>query len=122
MDDVTFETVAAGDAPVVRARIPAGGSLYADAGAMMAMSPNLVVESSLRGGVVGALSRARCLFTKCSPWLTECGPVAGDPARQPSVTALGSQSGRDNGGDGPATQGHFRPRSGGFLDLFSGLG
>ena len=37
MDDVTFETVAAGDAPVVRARIPAGGSLYADAGAMMAM-------------------------------------------------------------------------------------
>lgn len=58
MNDVSFETVAAGDAPVVRARIPAGGSLYADAGAMMAMSPNLVVESSLRGGVVGALSRS----------------------------------------------------------------
>jgi uncharacterized protein (TIGR00266 family) len=58
MDDVTFETVQSGDAPVVRARIPAGGSLYADAGAMMAMSPNLVIESSLRGGVVGALSRS----------------------------------------------------------------
>jgi len=58
MDDVAFETVEAGDAPVVRARIPAGGSLYADAGAMMAMSPNLQIESSLRGGVVGALSRS----------------------------------------------------------------
>jgi len=58
MNDVTFETVQSGDAPVVRARIPAGGSLYADAGAMMTMSPNLVIESSLRGGVVGALSRS----------------------------------------------------------------
>lgn len=58
MDDVTFEIVAAGDAPVVRARIPAGGSLFADSGAMMTMSPNLKVESSLRGGVMGALSRS----------------------------------------------------------------
>lgn len=58
MDDVTFEIVQAGDAPVVRARIPAGGSLFADSGAMMTMSPNLKVESSIRGGVMGALSRS----------------------------------------------------------------
>jgi uncharacterized protein (TIGR00266 family) len=58
MDDVTFEIVEAGDAPVVRARIPAGGSLFADAGSMMTMTPNLTVESSMRGGVVGALSRS----------------------------------------------------------------
>jgi uncharacterized protein (TIGR00266 family) len=58
MADVEFEIVEAGDAPVVRARIPAGGSLYSDAGAMMSMTPNLAIESSLRGGVVGALSRS----------------------------------------------------------------
>lgn len=58
MSDVTFEIVAAGDAPVVRARIPAGGSLYADSGSMMSMSTNLKVESSLRGGVMGAVSRS----------------------------------------------------------------
>ena len=58
MADVEFEIVEAGDAPVVRARIPAGGSLYADAGAMMSMTPNLRIESSMRGGVMGALSRS----------------------------------------------------------------
>lgn len=58
MDDVTFQIVEAGDAPVVRATIPSGGSLYADSGSMMVMSPNLKVESSIRGGVVGALSRS----------------------------------------------------------------
>ena len=58
MADVEFEIVEAGDAPVVRATIPAGGSLYADAGAMMSMTPNLRIESSMRGGVMGALSRS----------------------------------------------------------------
>jgi uncharacterized protein (TIGR00266 family) len=58
MEDVTFEIVEVGDAPVVRARIPAGASLYADAGAMMTMTPGLTVESSMRGGVMGALSRS----------------------------------------------------------------
>lgn len=55
---VTFEVIEAGDAPVVKAIIPAGESLFADAGAMMAMSPNLTVEGALRGGVMGALSRS----------------------------------------------------------------
>ena len=57
MQDVTFEIVEVGDAPVVRAQIPAGGSLYADAGGMMSMTPNLTIESSMRGGIAGALSR-----------------------------------------------------------------
>ena len=58
MQDVTFEIVEVGDAPVVRAQIPAGGSLYADAGGMMSMTPNLTIESSMRGGIAGALSRS----------------------------------------------------------------
>ncbi len=58
MSGVTFEVVEAGDAPVVKAVLPAGQSLFADAGAMMAMSPSLKVEGSLRGGVMGALSRS----------------------------------------------------------------
>ena len=58
MGAVKFEVVSAGDAPVVRAVIPSGESLYADSGAMMSMTPNLTVESSLKGGVMGALSRS----------------------------------------------------------------
>ena len=58
MAEVEFEIVEAGDAPVVRAKVPAGESLYADAGAMMSMTPNLTIESSRRGGVMGALSRS----------------------------------------------------------------
>ena len=57
MSAVRFEIVQAGDAPVVRAILANGSSLYADAGAMMAMTPNLTLESSLKGGLMGALSR-----------------------------------------------------------------
>lgn len=58
MGQIRFEVVEAGDAPVVRALLPAGESVFADAGAMMSMTPNLVIESSMKGGVVGALSRS----------------------------------------------------------------
>lgn len=57
MSAVRFEIIQAGDAPVVKAILPGGSSLFADAGAMMAMTPNLTLESSMKGGLMGALSR-----------------------------------------------------------------
>ncbi len=57
MSTVRFEIVQAGDAPVVKAHMAGGSSLFADAGAMMAMTPNLTLQSSMKGGVLGALSR-----------------------------------------------------------------
>lgn len=57
MNPVRFEIIQAGDAPVVKAMLPNGSSLYADAGAMMAMTPDLTLQSSMKGGLMGALSR-----------------------------------------------------------------
>jgi uncharacterized protein (TIGR00266 family) len=57
MSNVRFELINAGDAPVVRAQMANGSSLFADAGSMMAMTPNLTLESSMKGGIFGALSR-----------------------------------------------------------------
>jgi len=57
MSRVQFEIIKDGDAPVVKTTLPAGQSIYADSGAMMSMTPGIAVESSLRGGVMGALSR-----------------------------------------------------------------
>lgn len=57
MSNVRFEVLSAGDAPVVKARLAGGSSIFADAGAMMAMTPNLTLESSMKGGIFGALSR-----------------------------------------------------------------
>lgn len=57
MSAVRFEILEAGDSPVVKALVPRGTSLYADAGAMMAMTPDLTLESSIKGGLMGALSR-----------------------------------------------------------------
>ena len=57
MSTVRFEVIQAGDAPVVKAILPGSSSLFADAGAMMAMTPNLTLESSMKGGLMGALSR-----------------------------------------------------------------
>jgi len=58
MSRVTFEIVDEGDAPVVRATLPGGESIFADSGAMMSMTPGIAIESSLKGGVMGALSRS----------------------------------------------------------------
>ncbi len=57
MGTASFEVVQGGDAPVVRARLEDGSSIFADSGAMMAMTPNLTLESSIKGGIMGALSR-----------------------------------------------------------------
>jgi uncharacterized protein (TIGR00266 family) len=57
MSNVRFEVLGTGDAPVVKAQMAGGASIYADAGAMMAMTPNLTLESSMKGGILGALSR-----------------------------------------------------------------
>ncbi|HNQ90136.1 MAG TPA: TIGR00266 family protein [Verrucomicrobiota bacterium] len=57
MSTVRFEIIQAGDAPVVKAVLANGSSLFADAGAMMAMTPNLTLQSSMKGGLMGALSR-----------------------------------------------------------------
>jgi uncharacterized protein (TIGR00266 family) len=58
MSRVQFEIIDEGDAPIVRATLPAGQSIYADSGAMMSMTPGITIESSMKGGVVGALSRS----------------------------------------------------------------
>lgn len=39
-------------------QIPAGQSVQAEAGAMVAMSPNVELQSQMKGGVMGALKRA----------------------------------------------------------------
>jgi uncharacterized protein (TIGR00266 family) len=57
MSNVQFEIQGTGDAPVVKAQLSSGSSIFADAGAMMAMTPNLTLESSIKGGLLGALSR-----------------------------------------------------------------
>jgi len=58
MSRVQFEIIEKGDAPIVKAMLPAGQSIYADSGAMMSMTPGIAIESSMRGGVMGALSRS----------------------------------------------------------------
>ena len=58
MSRVQFEIIDEGDAPIVKTKLPAGQSIYADSGAMMSMTPGIAIESSMRGGVMGALSRS----------------------------------------------------------------
>ena len=58
MSRVQFEIIDEGDAPIVKATLPAGVSIFADSGAMMSMTPGIAIESSLKGGMMGALSRS----------------------------------------------------------------
>ncbi len=58
MSRVQFEIIDEGDAPIVKVTFPAGQSIYADSGAMMSMTPGIAIESSMRGGMMGALSRS----------------------------------------------------------------
>jgi uncharacterized protein (TIGR00266 family) len=57
MGTVRFDIVRTGDAPVVKASIGRGSSIFADAGAMMGMTTNLTLESSMKGGILGGLAR-----------------------------------------------------------------
>lgn len=58
MSRVQFEIIDEGDAPIVKATLPPGVSIFADSGAMMSMTPGIAIESSIKGGVMGALSRS----------------------------------------------------------------
>ena len=58
MSRLQFEIIDEGDAPIVKATLPAGESIFADSGAMMSMTPGITIESSIKGGVMGALSRS----------------------------------------------------------------
>jgi uncharacterized protein (TIGR00266 family) len=54
---IQFEIIHAGESPAVKVTLPHGQSIYADGGAMVSMTPTIKVEGSLKGGLLGALSR-----------------------------------------------------------------
>lgn len=56
-EPIRFEILYPGDSPCIKAQLPAGASLYADGGAMLASTPNIQVEGSLKGGLLGGLAR-----------------------------------------------------------------
>jgi uncharacterized protein (TIGR00266 family) len=54
---IEFEILHSGDSPILRAFIPQNRSLFADAGAMLSMTPGIGIDSSLKGGILGGLAR-----------------------------------------------------------------
>ncbi len=52
-----FEILHAGDSPILKVLLPQGRSFFADAGAMLSMTPALTIDSSLKGGILGGLAR-----------------------------------------------------------------
>jgi uncharacterized protein (TIGR00266 family) len=52
-----FEIIHPGDSPALKVDLSQGESVYAEGGAMVAMTPAIKVEGSMRGGLLGALSR-----------------------------------------------------------------
>jgi uncharacterized protein (TIGR00266 family) len=57
IDAIQFEVLYPGDSPCVKVQLPKDASLYADGGSMLASSPNIKVEGSLKGGLLGGLAR-----------------------------------------------------------------
>ncbi len=54
---VSYEILYSGANSMLRAKLPAGGSLKAESGAMVAMSPTMDVEGKMEGGLLGGLGR-----------------------------------------------------------------
>jgi len=54
---IEFEILHPGESPVLKAFIPQNSSLYADAGAMLSMTPGIGIDSSMKGGILGGLAR-----------------------------------------------------------------
>lgn len=54
---IRFEILHPGDSPALKVSLARGQSVYAEGGAMMSSTAGIKVEGSLRGGVLGALSR-----------------------------------------------------------------
>jgi uncharacterized protein (TIGR00266 family) len=54
---IKFEVIHMGESPAVKVALPHGASIYAEGGAMVSMTPTVKVEGSMKGGLLGALSR-----------------------------------------------------------------
>jgi uncharacterized protein (TIGR00266 family) len=55
--NIGFEILHPGDAPILKVSIPRGQSIFADAGAMLSMTPQIDIASSLKGGIASGLAR-----------------------------------------------------------------
>lgn len=54
---IQFKTIHPGDSPAVQVVLPRGSSVYAESGAMVAMSPTIKIEGTLKGGFLGSFAR-----------------------------------------------------------------
>lgn len=57
MSSIQFKTIHPGDSPAVQVRLPQGASLYAESGAMIAMTSTIRVDGTMKGGFLGSLKR-----------------------------------------------------------------
>jgi uncharacterized protein (TIGR00266 family) len=55
--EVTFKTIHPGDSPAVQVRLPRGASVYAESGAMIAMTSTIKIDGAMKGGFLGSLTR-----------------------------------------------------------------
>jgi uncharacterized protein (TIGR00266 family) len=85
MSRVQFEIIDEGDAPIVKAILPGGASIFADSGAMMSMTPGITIESSLKGGVMGALSRSLLRGETFFHLTLTAGPAGGEALLAPAM-------------------------------------
>jgi uncharacterized protein (TIGR00266 family) len=56
-ETIRFEILYPCDSPCIKVSLPMGESIYADGGAMLASTPNIQVEGSMKGGLLGGLAR-----------------------------------------------------------------